>query len=399
MKRSIQLSRGHLCIHVKQQHPHWTLDQLLDFAERINPKRAFLFVSKVLGKHIPVQPELMQRSYHDLAQMLAPDLPTPITVIGMAETAVCLGAGLYRALAQRDHLSHSHSHSDSQSQNHRQQAVFMTTTRHPAYGIPKLGDFLEEHSHAQDQFFYSSPDPLIHAHIINTRTLILVDDEISTGKTFFNLLHSLEQANLRQVQRIILVSLVNWSDGLLPKTYQGIPIECVALIHGNWQWHPNHLPLTQAMPDVSSTAHGMFECIAPQTWGREPSYLELQPWRELPYINPKDKVLILGSGEFMWLPFLMAERLAKQGLDVQFSATTRSPIMLGHAIQSICAFKDNYGLGMQNYAYNISHQDFDRVFLVIETAQHSVDPHLFQLIQNLEIISYEHQTVDLYRSG
>ena len=381
--RSIQLSRGHLSIQVQKQHPDWTLDQLLDFAERINPKRAFLFVSKVLGKHIPVQPAQMQRSYRDLAQMLPKALATPITVIGMAETAVCLGAGLYRELAQR----------------YTQQAVFMTTTRHPAHGIPKLGDFLEEHSHAQDQFFYSSQDPLIHRHIINTHTLILVDDEISTGKTFLNLIQSLEQAQLDQVQCIILVSLVNWNDGLLPKDYKGIPILCVALIHGNWHWHPNHQPLAIAMPDVSSTATGGFETIAPLTWGREPSYLKLQPWRELPYIHPKAKVLVLGSGEFMWLPFLMAERLAEQGLNVFFSATTRSPIMLGHAIHSICEFKDNYGLGMKNYVYNVADQDFDRVFLVIETAQHSVDPHLFQLIQNLEIISYEHETVDLYRSG
>lgn len=383
ISKTIQLSRGQLSVQVKKHHPDWTLDQLLGFAERINPKRAFLFVSKVLGKHIPVQPAVMQRSYRDLAQLLPTDLQAPITIMGMAETAVCLGAGLYRAFTQQSH--------------HR--AVYMSSTRHPAQGIPKLGDFLEEHSHAQDQFFYSSHDPVIHNHILNTQTLILVDDEVSTGKTFFNLIHSLEQAHLNQIQRIILVSLVNWSDGHLPQTYKGIPIQCIALLHGNWQWQPNHLPLSTTMPDVSSTASGYFNSIAPLTWGREPSYLELEAWPDLPHIHPKHKVLILGSGEFMWLPFLMAERLAEQGLNVYFSATTRSPIMLGHAIQSICEFKDNYGLGMKNYAYNILAQDFDRVFLVIETRQHSVDPHLFQLIQNLEIISYEHQTLDLYRSG
>ena len=83
------------------------------------------------------------------------------------------------------------------------------------------------------------------------------------------------------------------------------------------------------------------------------------------------------------------EQLEKQGVEVYFSSTTRSPIMQGQAIESICLFKDNYGLNMNNYAYNVKHQEFDRVFLIIETAKDSVDPLLFEQIKNLEIISYE----------
>lgn len=85
----------------------------------------------------------------------------------------------------------------------------------------------------------------------------------------------------------------------------------------------------------------------------------------------------------------MAEQLEKQGVEVYFSSTTRSPIMQGQSIESICLFKDNYGLNMNNYAYNVKHQEFDRVFLIIETAKDSVDPLLFEQIKNLEIISYE----------
>ncbi|TCM66461.1 phosphoribosyltransferase-like predicted ribonucleoside biosynthesis protein [Acinetobacter calcoaceticus] len=382
-RKDIVLSRGTISVTVSQQHPDWSLDQLLDFAERINPKRAFLFVSKVLGKHIPVKPSLMQRSYQDLAALIPKDLATPMTVVGMAETAVCLGAGVYRELQKQ----------------YPQDSVFLTTTRHPAQGIPKLGDFLEEHSHAQDQFFYSSNDGDIHHNIIHSKTLILVDDEISTGKTFKNLINSLFEANLQHVERIILVSLVNWNDGNLEAEYQGIPIECISLIHGNWQWSPNNQPMQHSMPNVGSTAQGEFASIAPLTWGREPSDLSAQPWTTLlPHLNSKpsatQKVLVLGSGEYAWMPFLMAEQLEQQGIEVYFSSTTRSPIMQGHAIHSICSFQDNYGLGMQNYAYNVKHQAFDQVFLVIETSKHSVDPSLFEQIQHLEIISYDNQTTD-----
>ena len=71
--KEIELSRGRLSVHVNQQHTHWNLDDLLDFAERINPKRAFLFVSKVLGKHIRVAPSVMKRSYEDLGNLSPKD--------------------------------------------------------------------------------------------------------------------------------------------------------------------------------------------------------------------------------------------------------------------------------------------------------------------------------------
>jgi hypoxanthine-guanine phosphoribosyltransferase len=373
MERNVELSRGNLSVSVTQHHQSWELDSLLDFAERINPKRAFLFVSKVLGKHIPVKPVLMNESYKNLTAIIPENLPTPLTVVGMAETAVCLGAGVYRELKK----------------SYGRDAVFMTTTRHPAKHLPVLSEFLEEHSHAQDQLIYGSNDKEIQEHIESSRTLILVDDEISTGKTFKNLIKSLLNSDLKKVERIILVSLVNWNDGNLEDTFMGIPIESIALLHGNWSWTSNNVALTQTMPNVATTAHGTHEIIAPVTWGREPSFLEQHDLPKFKPIQKGEKVLVLGSGEFLWLPFLIAEHLEQEGHDVYFSSTTRSPIMEGKAIKSICAFQDNYGLGIVNYAYNVKDKDFDRVLLVVETPKTSVDSTLYSEIKNLEVVSYE----------
>lgn len=373
MIKHIDLSRGRISVTVNQHHPEWQLDQLLSFAERINPKRAFLFVSKVLGKHIPVAPSLMQKSYQDLAALVPKDLPTPISVIGMAETAVGLGAGVYRELKKE--LG--------------QQAIFSTTTRHPVETLPTLGLFLEEHSHAQDQFILSSHDPIKHQHLLNSKTLILVDDEISTGKTFRNLILSLKNSGLAHVERIILVTLVNWAEQHLVTDDLGIPVDVVSLLQGHWQWQANHQNIDIQMPNVSATNQQSQNILAPNDWGREPTFLDCKVWQKLKGIEPNEKILVLGSGEFTWIPFLMAEQLEQQGVEVYFSSTTRSPIMQGHAIESICSFHDNYGLNINNYAYNVSHQNFDRVFLIIETAKNSVDPLLFEQIKNLEVISYE----------
>jgi len=371
--KHIDLSRGRISVTVNHHHPEWKLDDLLSFAERINPKRAFLFVSKVLGKHIPVAPSVMQKSYQDLAALIPKNLPYPISVIGMAETAVGLGAGFYRELKP----------------DFGENAIFLTTTRHPVETLPTLGLFLEEHSHAQDQFILSSHDALKHQHILSSKTLILVDDEISTGKTFRNLILSLKKSGLEQVERIILVTLVNWAEQHLVTDDLGIPVEVVALLHGHWQWQDNNKEIDIQMPNVSSTQQQSQKIIAPNDWGREPTFLDCSVWQQIKSIQAHEKVLVLGSGEFTWIPFLMAEQLEKQGVEVYFSSTTRSPIMQGHAIESIFLFKDNYGLNMNNYAYNVKHQQFDRVFLIIETAKDSVDPLLFEQIKNLEIISYE----------
>ncbi len=372
MIKHIDLSRGRISVTVNQHHPEWQLDDLLSFAERINPKRAFLFVSKVLGKHIPVAPSVMQKSYQDLSALIPQDLPYPITVIGMAETAVGLGAGVYREF--KKHVG--------------QNAIFLTTTRHPVASLPTLGLFLEEHSHAQDQFILSSHDPIKHQHVVNSKTLILVDDEISTGKTFRNLILSLKKSGLDQVERIVLVTLVNWAEQHLVTDDLGIPVEVVSLLQGHWQWQENNQKIVVDMPDVSSTEQQSQKIIAPQDWGREPTFLNCSAWPNVPPARANEKILVLGSGEFSWIPFLIAEQLEQQGAEVYYSATTRSPIKQGHAIESICSFKDNYGLNINNYAYNVKHQQFDRVLLVIETAQDSVDPILFEQIKNLEVISY-----------
>ena len=373
MIKHIDLSRGRISVTVNHHHPEWNLDDLLSFAERINPKRAFLFVSKVLGKHIPVAPSVMQKSYQDLAALIPKNLPYPISVIGMAETAVGLGAGVYRELKP----------------DFGESAIFLTTTRHPVETLPTLGLFLEEHSHAQDQFILSSHDAIKHQHILSSKTLILVDDEISTGKTFRNLILSLKKSGLEHVERIILVTLVNWAEQHLATDDLGIPVEVISLLHGHWQWQDNNKEIDIQMPNVSSTKQQSQRIIAPNDWGREPTFLDCSVWQQPKSIQAHEKILVLGSGEYTWIPFLMAEQLEKQGAEVYFSSTTRSPIMQGQAIKSICLFKDNYGLNINNYAYNVKHQQFDRVFLIIETAKDSVDPLLFEQIKNLEIISYE----------
>ncbi|MFN4317474.1 phosphoribosyltransferase domain-containing protein [Acinetobacter parvus] len=371
----IELQRGVLSLQ-PNDNSHWKWQDLLGFAERINPKRAFLFVSKVLGRHIPVSPSIMRHAFTDLAKLVPGDLPEPVLVIGMAETAVGLGAGVHQVLQQR-----------------YPEAIYVTTTRHPVHGAPLLARFLEEHSHAQDQLLYGSPDAELQQQILNSKSIVLVDDEASTGKTFVNLIHALQQAGLNQISHVVTATLADWSSGI---HIADLNCQSVALMTGKWQWRDAEHPIQINMPKVDTVAFGAFDTLAQPTWGRLPiqdsgAHIRLA-------VQPDERILVLGSGEYVWSSFLLAEYLQQQGADVKFSAITRSPIAVGHAIQSALAFSDNYGLGIQNFVYNINPQDYDRVLITVETATHSVAKSLLEALPNAEVISavdYPHQNFNL----
>jgi len=353
----------------------FSLDSLFDIAERRNPKRAFLFVSKILGRHIPISPAIMRSAYQQLAQQLPVDLPQPVLFIGMAETAVGLGAGVFdEALTLFNDV------------------VYLTSTRHPVDG-ELMCEFKEDHSHATDHLLYHPADPVLRAHVHNARSLVLIDDEATTGKTFINLLQALRtQAGLTVVERVVTVTLTDWSGSAITEQCP-LPVTPVSLVQGDWHWEKKADAPVPVMPYVNVTATGSVPITGKQSWGRLGMSVPARDLGTSITASDGEKILVLGSGEFVWEPLLLAERLEVQGADVRFSCTTRSPISTGFAIKSAITFTDNYGLGIPNYVYNVAHQHFDRILLCIETPAESVDPTLLAALKavapNVEVIVYE----------
>ncbi|NMP28973.1 adenine/guanine phosphoribosyltransferase [Rahnella sp. SAP-1] len=352
-----------------------SLEALFDIAERRNPKRAFLFVSKVLGRHIPIAPSVMRSAYRQLAQQLPSDLPQPVLFIGMAETAVGLGAGVFdEALSLFNN------------------AVYLTSTRHPIAG-ELLCEFKENHSHATDHLLYHPADPVLRARVRNARSLVLIDDEATTGNTFINMLTALRtEAGLSLVEQVVTVTLTDWSGNAI-KQQCPLPVTTVSLVQGDWHWQPRKDATLPVMPDVNITATGSIAIVGKQSWGRLGMALAARDLGKEIGASPSEKILVLGSAEFVWEPLLLAERLEQLGAEVKFSCTTRSPISIGYAIQSAITFSDNYGLGIPNYIYNVAHQQFDRILLCVETPASSVDPALLVALQRVapevEVVVYE----------
>lgn len=355
----VHLSRGVLSL--DYQADEFELDELLDFAERINPKRAFLFVSKVLGRHIPVAPSRMRDAFATLADKLPDDLPEPILVVGMAETAVGLSAGVHQTLQAR-----------------YPNALLLNSTRHAQTG-KLLATFSENHSHASSHLIYQSDDPALNEQLFKTKTLIMVDDEASTGDTCKNLVTALIDAGLRHIEQVHLATLVDWSSQKSQNPFGTLPFYRHHLLHGNWAWQTTQ-DRAITMPDVATTDAGSKPIYPLASWGRVPTLDSTKGLQALINALPfacndlqGQKILVLGSNEFVWLPFLLAETLEQQGADVRFGALTRSPIALGGAIDTMLSFYDNYGLGMTNFVYNVDFNAYDNVLLCIETPPDSVD--------------------------
>ena len=419
-KHTITLPRGTLDLTYQTNFSgaskNYELEDLLGFAQRINPKRAFLFVSKVLGRHIPVAPSTMRDAFTDLANLVPNNLPEPILVIGMAETAVGLSAGVHQALQTR-----------------YPNALLLNSTRHAQHGSDNnhalLTTFSEDHSHASQHLIYQSADHVTQAQLLASKTLIMVDDEASTGNTCVNVVTALRNAGLDQLQQVHLTTLVDWSldqhqgaadsdDAVSDQIAERLPnieFQRHHLLSGAWTWTdaPNPEPIT--MPSVDTTEAGSHTLGDTGNWGRFPTldstngfdnYLlrfqtafnvfnkQAQFGKEQFEKGHFDKkqlpqrILVLGSNEFVWLPFLLAEWLETQTKNstVNFSALTRSPIALGGAITTMLSFSDNYGLGMTNFAYNVEPSDWDLIVLCVETSADSVDD-MWKDLDNVLVVS------------
>ncbi|UVW29074.1 phosphoribosyltransferase domain-containing protein [Massilia sp. H6] len=329
-------------------------DALLGFAARANAKRGFLFLSKVLGKHWPVTPASMLAIHERLAATVPP-VPGAVVFIAMAETAIGLGQGVFEAWL-RAHPG--------------QPALFIHTTRYRVGNGPLI-EFEEAHSHAPRQFLHLPTDPLLHALLLQARTLVLVDDEASTGNTFLNLSQACQRLN-PGIERVHLATITNFMGAAATAALGarfGLPVSMGALVSGEYRFTPGDYsaPAGQAQrfdPDADRGASPRFGRLG--LAGALPA-AETLAARLAGEFAPGATVLVLGTGEFMHASLLLAAALERRGVDVKVQSTTRSPILVWGAVSHALRFPDNYGEGVANFIYNVAPGQYDHVLVCHES--------------------------------
>jgi len=355
---ALPLGGGTLDVHVARAD--WPLDALCAFAARDNPRRAFLVVSKVLGRHIGTAPATMRATFRDLAARIPADLPGPVLVVGLAETAICLGQGV---------------HEDYIRRTGRDDVLFLHSTRQQL-DRPILARFEEPHSHASSHLIYQ-PDGLAGDYAA-PRSLIMVDDEISTGTTLTNLAAAMTGA-LPTIETIVAATLTDWSLGRDWMARLGRPAQTVSLLSGTLEW-AGPGPAARADHQRFDTSARALGVMASHhnfgRLGRADIARECDGLAAIVKLAPAARVRVVGTGEFTYPPFRLAEALEAAGHDVVVQSSTRSPVHIDGPITQGLKFADNYGTGVANYLYNADPADGRATIVCHETPRGSIDPAL-----------------------
>ena len=367
-------------INIRKNKYNLNLNDLIVMGKRINnEKRNFLFISKVLGKHIEAKPSVCKEIGCKLAGLIfnkeekgeSYKNNEKICVLGFAETATGLG------MAVASYIQNSY---------------YLTTTREDIKEIKSILKFEEEHSHATTHKCF----PLDKDKLINSEKIILVDDEITTGKSMINIIKELKEVT--NAKKFIIVSILDWRNEEHRKVYddlvnkENINVEVLSLISGEIKikdtttYMDNNDNVINDTTDVLN--YNALDRIDLKTnYEKEvESYLlhtgrfgvdfnEIQALeskcedianklQEL--VESNEKILVLGHGENIYIPCRIASYING---DVYFKSTTRSPIYCenidGYPIKEKHAF---YHKGVKYYFYNKSEieKKYDKVILITE---------------------------------
>jgi adenine/guanine phosphoribosyltransferase-like PRPP-binding protein len=390
---------------------------LLGLALRRNPRRAQLLVSRVLGKHVPTDPRLVRSAGLLLGWLVADALadrpgralPVPLLhaavggdpiaiaalhtaaqaaigeppdalVLGFAETATALGHCVAEGLGGADVL-HS--------------------TRRPVPGFATAGGFTEEHSHATDHLLLPGDAGLLRGG----RPLVLVDDELSTGRTALNTITALHRAAPRE--RYVVAALVDVRCNPSGELAAGVAalgarLDVVALARGAVDLPPDITDRAAKLraeidedPDPGALVcagsltrvelarlgwpaglpagarHGFGRAEHRALAAALPGLADALT--RAAGLRTGERILVLGTEELMQLPLRLAQTLADAGHHVAFSTTTRSPAVVvdepGYALTSGITFPahDDPADGPgQRFAYNVGAADWDHVLVVVD---------------------------------
>ncbi|GAB2886876.1 phosphoribosyltransferase [Nocardioides pacificus] len=396
--------------------PGLAADDLVGLALRINPKRPHLLVSRVLAKHVPTDPRVVRsaglllglraaaalgrdldadrelpallgdvlRGQGDVVKLAAAvddavataagadgaDLDVAGLVLGYAETATGLGHLVARALG----LPVIHS------------------TRRRVTGYRPVLDFEEAHSHATEHLVLAE-DPAL---LTGAGPVVLVDDELSTGRTALNTIRALHAVHPRSTYVIAaLVDMRRPADRermAAVAAELGVTIEVVALASGEVVVPDDAVARVADLPPQGGAPapdERAAQVPALRSWPvgvREGGRHGFTPADEAALERAAeataaelsglvgDRVLVLGTEELMHAPLMVADALQRrhESATVRFSSTTRSPVQVrdsdGYAVRSGIAFgsHDRDADAGERFAYNVASERWSDIVVVLD---------------------------------
>ena len=396
-----------LSMNISKNQFDFAPDALFEMGVRINKKRQFLFISKVLGKHLLVDPAISLGTGSIMASMLMESegeskhpeltsivemvnsgipnrilsetslaykskLPTKTVFIGFAETATGLGHSVF---------------------NHFKEANYLHTTREEMTDISPSFYFEEEHSHATSHLVYAA-----EAVLKDAETIVLIDDEMTTGLTISNLIIAMNKSF--PGKRYKILTILDWRsdqhqrDFIELMDHHAISAEVIAILSGQFSLlnqtviEENEivclngnkafdvLEYEEVAKDTLSkhkSKHAIYSTFTGRFGLTSEHHLEMDAWiqklaSKLSHIDRDKSTLVIGIGENIYIPHRLALLL---GEHTKVQTTTRSPVFADNKESYPIKHKSKFILpdsnGIDQYLYNLPNAAADQIVVIAES--------------------------------
>lgn len=328
-----------------------------------NPKRNYLLVNSIQGKHIPADPSDVLKLFRELATEVKKTYENDkIIFIGFAETATAVGVGVASCF---------------------EDSYYIHTTREVNEQADVVAEFREEHSHATEQLLYCNNWDEISS---KADRIVFVEDEITTGKTILNFVNVLiKNKKVRSDMKFSACSILNGMTDERKKELADSGLDFFWLVR------------LHAVPD--SDCVYKYDAISPSVKKQEYKLINADG-----YINPRfgtytsqyvkacdklsdtiidhidadnKKIAVIGTEECMFPAIYTAYNIMNKTTAkfVRTHSTTRSPIVAEtseeYPLRSRYQVESLYESDRRTFIYNTDFE-YDLVLIVTDTAKKDI---------------------------
>lgn len=406
-----------ILLNIKENKCNIPVSKLFTMSARENKKRDFLFVSKVIGKHMPMLPHTLNIIGGILARLWVneregsnyyptDDLVNSLITLGVSNNLGNLDLGEEEKSIETPDMVASISTSQdilntpiklanktlfigfAETATGLAQAVFQNfsnaayihTTREKIASIEPALFFNEEHSHAVEHLLF----PYEKDFFNKFEDIVLIDDELTTGKSALNLIKCLSGKSFG------IISILDWRDANSYKMFadeKNIDVRVCSLIKGEIQCSKSKdiisdaitivpsstklIPCKEYVFEISESIEGYNKATGRFGITSEDNLKIFKEIKSMSKALKKERTagncLCIGTGEFIYLPCSISSEL---GDNVYFHSTTRSPVharnIASYGNKNKVTFQSPEDETITNYLYNIPHNFYEQIFFFSE---------------------------------
>lgn len=333
-------------------------EEIVRIAQRENnTKRKYLVINRLQGKHVPVKPSTALAMFGELAGKVKNAYEQEkLLLVGFAETATAIGAAIAENL----------------------DCYYIQTTRESDDQVEYIY-FTESHSHATEQKLVRED---MEAVLPNIDRIVFVEDEITTGNTIRKIIDIIKEKYAKEM-KFSVASLLNGMNVRDRERYEREEIDLLYLVKTD---HSAYAAIAESylgdgayykvetenkQCDIKKISSAGYFNARRAHKSSDATVAHHKLWEQIATeheFNEKERILVLGTEEFMYPALYVASQIEKAECEVWFHATTRSPIAVSseaeYPLHRRYELRSLYEKDRVTYVYELA--AYDRVFVLTD---------------------------------